>query len=241
MRTSISQILNNEAENKKGPKGKNNFFTREEWSFIKEISARFHERTPSILERFTRASWCDAGLRPMLALLLLKDEPRRGLMQRGYAQEDVETVYEHSRNMSRLLGRIFKDNSDLKEKYPGNKARKILVHDLGEALTTDFTPQDMKRISAKEKIALEDLAMRLIFETDVMRYDAYISYKNKETIDDDLIKVIDTLEFLEDIRKSGVRSEIHEEVRLSTGPVLEKYRDIFKDLGVEPSLMIRPN
>lgn len=215
---------------------KSGFFRPEDWDFIKSVSSRFPERKPSILERFTTFSWCPVEQRPMLALQLLKTEPRRGLMQRGYNQESVESIYDHSRKMSRLLGRIFKEDNEAKLKFPGNRARKILVHDIGEAITTDFTPSDLDRISAEEKVYLEDLAMRLIFEANPARYAAYVSYKNKETLDDELVKVADTLELLEDIEEMKVSGEIQNEITASCRLILQKYETVCRHLKVNLNL-----
>lgn len=212
-----------------------NFISAEDWNFIKSVSAAFPERKPSILERFVTFSWLPPEQRPMLALTLLKEEPRRGLMQRGYAQDQVQSVYDHSRAMSRILGKIFRENSDIREKFPGNRARKILVHDIGEALTTDFTPHDLKRITAEDKVRLEDLAMKLIFEAHPARYEAYVAYKNKETRDDALIKVADTLELLEDIKKMGVSSGIYDEISQNCRKILGKYDDVCRDVKIEPN------
>lgn len=215
------------------PKIKNDIFQSDDWDFIKSVSSRFPERTPSVMQRFLVFSYAPEKERPMLALEMLKNEPRRGLIQRGYAQEEVESVYDHTRNMSRMLGKIFRENSEARSSFPGNRARKILVHDIGEAITTDFTPRDMDRISAGEKVRLEDLAMKLIFGEDSPRYRAYVSYKNKATRDDELVKVTDTLEFLEDTGSMNVSPEIQQEISENSRHVLNKYKGVCDDLRLD--------
>lgn len=212
------------------------FFSLDDWVFIKTISDRFPERVPSIYNRFQMLLACPKDKREGVALEMLKYEPRQGLVQRGYAPQNVASIYDHTRNMARLLGRLKKENQGLKDLFPKNSARKFLCHDFGEAATTDFTPQDMARVSPAEKIKIEDLAMKVIFEHSPERYQAYISYKEKATEYDRLIKVVDILELLEDIEKMGVSSSISEEIQASSDAILKKYPDIMQIVMLRPEV-----
>jgi hypothetical protein len=78
--------------------------------------------------------------------------------------------------------------------------------------------------------------MKVIFEHSPERYQAYISYKEKATEYDRLIKVVDILELLEDIEKMGVSSSISEEIQASSDAILKKYPDIMQIVMLRPEV-----
>jgi len=208
------------------------------WQFIADISARFPDRNPSILDRFKSFYQIPAEERPSEALKASKSEPHRGMMQRGKSEEEVQSINCHSRKMVRILNEIFKTSSSLKEKYPNSLGRiiKILIHDIGEVLTTDFTPKDKINISSEEKIRLQNMAMALIFENYPEHYNAYIEYVGKKTIDDKIIKMLDVMEWIEDASTLNLKN-IHMSEIINLGDeYMQAYPDLYSDLG-EPFMI----
>jgi len=201
-----------------------------DWNFIKDISERFPERQPSIYDRFHYLDKVDPSFRPRDALLLLKAEPRQGLLQRNYPY--VRTIYDHKRGMSRILGMLFRESAELKFKYSGNHSRKILAHDIGEVLTTDFTPLDIDqgKITPAEKIRLEDLAMKLIFAADAPRYQAYVDYENKAEYGDYVIKAVDYLEWWDDALRINPHMDLQQELIGNAENISGPVRDILRDM-----------
>ncbi len=179
--------------------------TEGDWDFVKKISNKFPERRPSILQRFELFEMLDAKKRVGCALEFLKHLPREGFVQRKYDVETIESIYDHSKLMRYMINEVF-SNKDLCKKLqientPKNKKialRLALIHDIAEALTTDFTPEDMKIISRQDKQRLEMLSSRIIFddEPDLMRM--IERYECKDTGIDRLNKVIDVIEGLVD-------------------------------------------
>lgn len=200
------------------------------WNFIKTISDRFPERQPSIYDRFIYMGMVKPSFRPRDALLITQFEPRQGLLQRNY--RDVRSVFVHKRGMSQILGKIFRASVEMKSKYGGNHSRKILVHDIGEALTTDFTPLDMAqgKITSVEKTKLEDLAMKIIFAADPVRYKAYLDYEHRSELADFVIKAADYLEWWDDAIRIDPFPDLVKEIignaQNIDGPVLDILRDI---------------
>ncbi len=201
-----------------------------DWDFITDISARFPERQPSIYDRFIYMDMVAPQFRPRDALALIKIEPRQGLIQRGWKLP--RSVYTHERGISRILGQIFRENSALKEKYNSNKARMILVHDIGEGLTTDFTPFDMEqgKITEAQKTRLEDLAMKLIFCDDQPRYQAYLDYKNKSDYSAYVVKAGDFLEWWDDAIRIDPHPDLVEELVDNASNVKGPVRKILIDM-----------
>jgi len=213
-------------------------FDADDWHFIADISARFPDRDPSILDRFKNFDQMPSEERPSKALKASKSEPRRGMMQRGKLEEEVQSINCHSRKMVRILNEIFKTSNRLKEEYPNSLSRiiKILIHDIGEVLTTDFTPKDEINISSEEKMKLQNMAMALIFENYPEHYNAYIEYVEKKTIDDKIIKVLDVIEWIEDASTLNLKKIYMREIIESGEKYMQAYPDLYKDFG-EPFMI----
>jgi len=222
--------------------------TGDDWAFIKDISDRFPDRTPSIYENFVHFENLPPQQRLKEANKALKQELRRGFVQRiqqGITPctnpADVENIHQHSKNMRLILRRIFNTHKD----HPflqglGEQAKKDMlkkafrlaaVHDLPEAITSDFTPVDMRKISPEIKHRLEDLASLIIFEAFprkkgmINRYEAKGRLKSERNIDH-LNKVIDLLEGGVDCLAMNASDACFDEWMSSIQVGLKKYQDL---------------
>eukprot|EP00871_Galdieria_phlegrea_P003275 jgi/Galph1/3949/GphlegSOOS_G2640.1 len=124
----------------------------------------------------------------------LKEEKRRGWVKRGV--RGPESVSDHMYRMAMICLTVTDENLDR------NKLVKLaLVHDLGEALIGDITPQD--GVSAEEKFRLEDEAFRKI-RNDYLAslpigHEIYMLWKEYETgctEEAKFVKQVDKLEML---------------------------------------------
>lgn len=207
----------------------------DDWVFISSVSERFDDRVPSILERFKFFNAMPAEWRPAQALIAFDEVPREGLLQRGYT--DVESVKRHSENMVSMFQTAVKAGLFLTRHQKIRQAEQIImVHDIGEVLTSDFTPMDKDRISEEEKVRLEDLAMKLLFEARPSRYEAYSAYKEKATVMDQRIKVLDVVEWFADCVISEVpEDQINSEMLDGIFGTLSKYDQAANELGWRPA------
>lgn len=222
--------------------------THAEWDFVRRISDLFPDRTPSIIDRFLKFEAIEPRHRLKEANLALKEELRRGFVQRieeGITPEtsmgDIENIHDHSKNMRLILRRIFnshKDHEYLKA-MPRNEQSDMLrksfrlaaVHDMAEALTSDFTPVDMKKITPDIKRKLEALASRVLFEAYpsklgmIERYEAKDRLKNERNIDH-LNKVVDILEGGVDCLAMDVSDDCFNEWMGTIERGLKKYSEL---------------
>ncbi len=228
--------------------GTSSLLTQEEWSFVKKISDLFPDRHPSISERFEKFEAMAPQQRLKHANAALKQELRRGFVQRieqGVTPEaslsDVENIHEHSKNMRLILRRIFNSHSDhpyLQEIGEEKKKDMLIksfrlaaVHDLAEAMTSDFTPVDMQKITASDKTKLEGLASRILFEAFpkklamIERYEAKGRLRDERNIDH-LNKVVDLLEGGVDCLAMNVSRECFDEWMGTIEQGLKKYQDL---------------
>lgn len=227
---------------------KNSLLSVEEWAFVKEVSDLFPDRTPSILNRFIRFEQIEPSARLREANIALKEELRRGFVQRieqgvtpETSKDDIENIHEHSSNMRLILRRIFnayKDH-DIVKSIPCKDLKDTLrksfrlaaVHDMPEALTSDFTPVDMEKITPATKRHLEALSSRILFEAYprkrqmLERYEEKDLLKNERNIDH-LNKVVDILEGGVDCLAMDVSDECFNEWMGTIERGLRKYQDL---------------
>lgn len=207
----------------------------DDWAFVSEISDRFPDRVPSILDRFRFFDAMPAAWRPAQALIAFDEVPREGLLQRGY--DGVESVKTHSKNMIEMFrASVEKGLFEATDNELRHAEQTIMVHDIGEVLTSDFTPKDKSRISEEEKIRLEDLSMKILFESRPSRYEAYSEYKKKGTITDQRIKVLDVVEWFADCVISDVpEDQINSEMLEGIFGTLSKYDQAANEIGWKPA------
>lgn len=188
----------------------------DDWAFIKDISDKFPNRKPSILQRFQWFEAIPEKDRLKHAQTALKIELRRGFTQRieqgvipQSSAKDIESIHEHAQNMRLILRRIFnrQDLSAYGQRFSKEQRKDIAkkafrladIHDMPEAITTDFTPDDLEIITREDKGILESLAARIIFEVFPKKHMMIERYEEKDQLEDEvnidhLNKVIDFLE-----------------------------------------------
>jgi putative hydrolase of HD superfamily len=121
----------------------------------------------------------------------LKTISRQGWIEK-LAMKNPESVADHTFSMA-IIGMVLSDSQN----YNTQKILKmILLHDLAESITGDFTP---KQKSKKEKMVLENTAMENILENlpkDMQKQ--YLSiwneYQTNETTDANFVHQIDKFE-----------------------------------------------
>lgn len=246
---------------KKSINNSQSLLSSQEWAFVKEISDLFPDRTPSILERFQKFESIEPKQRLKEANKALKEELRRGFVQRidqGITPEaskaDIENIHEHSSNMRLILRRIFithkdhpfiQDMGDHKKKDLLKKSfRLAAVHDMPEAITSDFTPVDMDKISPAIKNRLEDLASRIIFEAFPKKLEMLRRYETKDRLSDErnidhLNKVVDILEGGVDCLAMNVSDCCFDEWMGTMEKGLKKYQSLSLCFGANTLTQIR--
>jgi len=210
----------------------------EEWKFVSKLSAKFPKRRPTILQRFEIFEMLAPQNRPACALEFLKHLPREGFIQRDFHRDEIESIYDHSRLMRHMINEIFKNDDlcvaigiDNTEKNKRIALRLALIHDIAEALTTDFTPTDMKIISRQDKAVMEDLACRLIFAESPKMLRMIERYEHKDTNIDRLNKVVDILEGLVDCAVMDVDGKYFAEWNKTARGMLQPYNDMLDAFG----------
>jgi len=206
----------------------------DDWNFINDISDKFPERRPTIKQRFEIFEMLKPHKRPACALEFLKHLPRAGFVERKFAPETIESIYEHSRLMRHMISEVFNNNALCEtigiDNTPKNKRialRLALVHDIAEALTTDFTPSDLQDIiSRDEKTRLEDLACRIIFAEDDKMLRMIERYEHKDTNIDKLNKVVDILEGLVDCAVMDKKGQFFPEWNNTAANMLKPYPEM---------------
>ena len=109
--------------------------------------------------------------------------------------------------------------------------RLAAVHDMAEAITSDFTPVDMEKISPTIKHRLEGLASRVLFEAFPKKMEMVDRYERKDRLKserniDHLNKVIDLLEGGVDCLAMNVSDRCFNEWMGSIDKGLKKYKDL---------------
>lgn len=123
----------------------------------------------------------------------LKHLYRQGWLQRGLSEKQCESVAEHTFSMAILALAIIKENNlklDLSKTLS-----MILVHDLGEIIAGDFTPQS--GISAEDKYEKELNGLAKVFSSINSGGEFIKLWKEFEagnTAESKLVKQIDKLE-----------------------------------------------
>ena len=135
----------------------------------RQFLASMFVRYPNIGENFVTYLSYPSLLRPKFAAVSLWDVKRAGWVRRGI--ENCESVRDHMGNLALLVDgymqNVLRHITDEEERGIASQLRERLrhmakVHDLPEAIATDFTPHDP--ISTEDKHRLELLAAKVIFE-----------------------------------------------------------------------------
>lgn len=131
-------------------------FSEDDRQFLVQVFFTY----PAIGEAFKDFLEISPSARPALAEEITKRTPRT-----GYVRHDIErpeTIYEHLEGLAEFVGNFLARTgaSPLRRIHIQEMAR---VHDLAEAIATDFTLHD--DISTEDKHYLEMLAARVIFDS----------------------------------------------------------------------------
>lgn len=133
----------------------------------KQFLIGFIERHPQIGANFKKFLALPEPLRPRFATTYLYHVPRAGWVRRGIP--DPESVREHSARLKQLVAAFLDDAESampgLKEELPARSRFELIqmagIHDIPEAIATDFTPHDP--VKAEDKSRIESLAAKVIF------------------------------------------------------------------------------
>ncbi len=147
-------------------------FSEQDNDFLK----RMFEVYPRIGANFSRYTAMPAGMRVDAAISDTKVLLRAGWVARQV--KNPESVYDHGMRLGKWIETLA---------FPASIDREHMklmseVHDLPEAIVTDFTPLDGITHADKEK--LESLAARIVFTADPKKtelVDEYIAQKTKES------------------------------------------------------------
>lgn len=159
-------------------------------------------RYPNIAKNFDRFLGLPTMLRPQMAAVDLWDVKRAGWVRRGI--EDCESVRSHlaglahladdymANGMARLSGLSDEDRA-IAANLRNRLRHMAKVHDLPEAIVTDFTPHDP--ISTEDKHRLELLAAKVIFEHPQFAYGLYnvTEYVEQQTFASQLLHDFDKI------------------------------------------------
>ncbi len=109
---------------------------------------------------------------------------RTGFTERGLFIEDAQTNGQHVNNMLAMSG--------------DNLVRaKIILHDMAESMTTDFSKPFVEQNNlAETKIRLEKMAAAILFQKEPAFFQLWMEYEEKTTWRDRLVKEFDNLEHL---------------------------------------------
>lgn len=137
-------------------------FDDDDKAFLKS----FFKQHPQVGENFSTFLALPEALRPRFADVATQDIKRAGWVKRGI--KNAETVWSHATSLAAMADDIAADLT-AKMGITGEGARYIRthlsqmarVHDIHEAITTDFTPSDP--VSAADQQRIELLASRVIF------------------------------------------------------------------------------
>ncbi len=134
----------------------------------RQFLARFFVEHPKVGEKFNKFLGCPQHLRPDYAKVTLFDVKRAGWVKRGIS--NPESVFDHSIGLSQLIRDYMRKVQNLIPRNLSETTKSMAIrmehmakiHDMSEAIVTDFTPQD--KISEEDKHRVELLAAKVIFE-----------------------------------------------------------------------------
>lgn len=141
-------------------------------AFVQDIDQRFPDR--SICQRFNAYAALAPKLRLAVALRDAQNILRTGWVRVGVPIKDVQSVDHHQKSIVKLIN-LLMPSSDISK----DAAAMARIHDLTEAIASDFTPDD--QISKEEKSNLEGIAARVIFEAYPKRLQSWREYEDGKT------------------------------------------------------------
>ena len=221
--------------------------SEDDWQFVHDISIKFPNAHPSIVDRFKFFQAMPAEVRPVQALIGLREILRQGLIQRGYDPKYAQSVFDHSKDVKGVISKAYKagvldaflsTESNPKQTIQ-NAFRKAMSHDLPEVLTTDFTPLDMEIITREDKTRLEELAAKILYEAYPQRHQDFHEYEAKQGKDDILVKIADFIAWAGEAVNAYATAEYFNEetpetlesIMRDTRAKMQKYPEAYESFG----------
>lgn len=160
-------------------------------AFIAEISARFPGR--EIERKFNDYLARDAKFRVKTAEFDINFVPRNGWKRVGIPGL-AQTVRNHMDTLHDMtaLTPVYNYHPDALCINVAKLQKMLAIHDLGEAIISDFTPYD--NLSRAEKKRLERLAVNIIFEAHPEMIALWEEYEEKKTVESLFAHDLDILE-----------------------------------------------
>ena len=156
----------------------------DDWQFISEISNRFPSR--DIMKRFREFVDMVPSRRPKMAAIRTNFVDREGWYDVGISPP-VQSLRDHIDTMLDMLHHLSPADIDIP-----HLAAIIEIHDLQEAITSDFTWDDP--ISKAEKHRIEQMAINIIYENQPGKITLWNEYAAKRTTGALWVNDIDKLE-----------------------------------------------
>lgn len=174
-----------------------------------------------IQERFNRCAALPKEQRYEYTLNEMKNLPRQGLKRIGLTE--VQSLFSHTKNMVAMA--------------KNNEKQMAIVHDMPEALTTDFCHVDVgSRRRKRLKVALESLAAKIIFENHPKLFALWDEYEDRQTERSIAVKALDMLEWKKvcDIYNQAA-NDMHPVSRTELQIFLEKAQKVCRRLNIKES------
>jgi len=173
-------------------------YTKAGMKFVRDFDKKHPER--QIKDRFENAMALRGNPLQDWALLEQFQTVRTGFTERGLSVEDAQTNGEHVNNMLAMA-------TDLRVRA------KIIVHDVCETATTDFSKPFVERHDmAETKVRLEKIAAAILFQNEPELFQLWMEYEEKAGWEDHLVKEIDNMEhqvFVSRALEQGLPSYMH--------------------------------
>lgn len=156
----------------------------DDWKFIADIDARFPQR--KIMENFIDFLDREPRFRPGIAAFRMNFVDREGWHEIG-VKPRVQSLQNHVRTNLEMVRHLTPAGMDKNQLALMNED-----HDTSEVITSDFTWDDP--ITKEEKLRLERLAIKVIFENEPERIKRWEEYVAKETAVAMMLNDFDKLE-----------------------------------------------
>lgn len=190
------------------------------WKAIHAINKQFPER--EISDRFLNAITMPDGAadQPILswALAEMFGVTRTGFTEKGLMPHEAQNNGEHVNNMLAMA-----DDTLVRAK--------IVLHDIAEGLTTDFSkPLVAKHGLGETKERLEKIAAAILMQKEPALFQLWMEYEDKATWRDTLVKELDNLEheiYVGEVLSSGVPEYMH-------APFIEAVQDTVRERMKHP-------
>lgn len=213
-----------------------NPLTAEEWLFV-QIASEYIEQHlnkdgPTILQRFQAFCTIPTHKRYIHAVLGQKLILRSGVVERGYNNDETESIFDHAFNMRymdmQLLQRPEIANTVYRQGHDPIKERSIILqlngcHDCPETGMFDFSKTENAILPKGMKAELENLFIKIIFQDNPEMQKRMMKYEDKNSTIDRFVKVTDAMESAIDAIAMNMSTEHFEEFFATASEVTEEF------------------